>query len=167
MRLRQHKEFALLMIISWLLIACNSQTLYHQFRPVEEDGWSPTDTIGFEVPLTDSLHQHTLMLQLRHTARYPYKNLKIGLEAISPDSQLIPTTPFSVQLMDEQGYWKGSGQSGFYQIDMGTMLLPSMPPGTWHIKLFQQMGDSLLPGIHDLGIEISNLPTSIHAKKNK
>ncbi|MCR4764826.1 MAG: gliding motility lipoprotein GldH [Bacteroidaceae bacterium] len=167
MRLRQHQGFALLMVMIWLLSACNSQTRYHQFRPVAEDGWSPTDTIEFEVPLTDSLQQHTLVLQLRYTSRYPYKDLHLGLQAISPDSLVCVSERFHASLMDKQGYWAGSGHSGLYLLTAGHTPLPPAKPGTWHIKLFQLMGDSLLIGIHDVGIEISNLPTSIHTKENK
>ena len=167
MSLRVYKAIVCWMLISWLLAACNSQTVYHQFRYIGENGWRLTDTISFEVPLQDSLHSHLLTLQLRHTAHFPYKNIVIGVQAWSPDSLFTQTQQFSARLMDEQNNWSSSGQGGFYQLDMGKMKLNASLPGNWHVHIFQLMGDSLLPGIHDIGIEVSVLPTGIYTQENK
>lgn len=154
-------------IMIWLLTACSSQTRYHQFRHINERGWKLTDTVSLEVPLTDSLHSHLLTLQLRHTTRYPYRNLQMGVQVISPDSQFTKTRQFSAILIDEHGDWLGSGQSGLYNFDIGEMLLAPSSPGNWHIRIFQSMDDISLPGIHDVGIEISALPAGINAQEYK
>lgn len=167
MSLRNYKATVRWMVISWLLAACNSQTVYHQFRYIDENGWRVTDTISLEVPLQDSLRSHLLTLQLRHTAHFPYKNIVIGLQAWSPDSLFTQAQQFSVRLMDEQNNWSSSGQGGFFQLDMGEMQLKPSPPGNWHFHIFQLMGDSLLPGIHDIGIKVSALPTGIYTQEDK
>lgn len=167
MGLRLFKAIVCCMIMNWLLTACNSQIRYHQFRHIDEQGWLQTDTLNFEVPLPDSLHSHLLTLQLRHTAHFPYKNIRIGLQATSPDSLFTKTEYFNVKLMDEQGYWISSGQGGLNHLNMGEMQLAPSISGNWHINIFQAMGDSTLPGIHDLGIEISTFPSSIYTQKNK
>ena len=166
MGLRFYKAIVYL-VMSWLLTACNNQTCYHQFRHINELGWQLTDTLSFEVPLTDSLHSYLLTLQIRHTAHYPYKNIRIGLQAISPDSLIMKTEYYSVKLMNEEGFWISSGQGGFYHLNLGEMLLAHSISGAWHINIFQAIGDSILPGIHDLGIEVSTLPTGINTKENK
>lgn len=167
MILRNYKATVCWMVISWLLAACNSQTVYHQFRYIDENGWRVTDTISLEVPLQDSLRSHLLTLQLRHTAHFPYKNIVIGLQAWSPDSLFTQAQQFSVRLMDEQNNWSSSGQGGFFQLDMGEMQLKPSPPGNWHFHIFQLMGDSLLPGIHDIGIKVSTLPAGIYTQEDK
>ncbi len=167
MNYRLFKAFVYYVLMVWLLVACNSQTRYHQFRHIDEQRWSHADTIRFDVPLTDSLHNHKITLQLRHTARYPYKNLNVGLQAISPDSQYTKTDRFNVKLIDEEGNWISSGQGGFYNLNIGEMQLMPSIVGDWHINIFQEMGDSILSGIHDLGIEVSVLPTSIYSQENK
>lgn len=117
--------------------------------------------------MTDSLHNHQLTIQLRHTAHYPYKNLSINLLVLSPDSLYTKKESFSVNLIDEEGNWISRGQGGLYHLNLGETLLPPSIRGDWHISIIQAMGDSILPGIHDLGIEVSVLPTSIYSQEDK
>ncbi len=167
MNYRLFKAFVYYMIMCWLLTACNSQTRYHQFRYINNQRWSLSDTIKLDVPLTDSLHNHQLTIQLRHTAHYPYKNLSINLLILSPDSLYTKKESFSVNLIDEEGNWISRGQGGLYHLNLGETLLPPSIRGDWHISIIQAMGDSILPGIHDLGIEVSVLPTSIYSQEDK
>lgn len=162
-----YKAIICWVILIWLLTACDSQTRYHQFRHIDKKGWQMKDTVTLEVPLSDSLQSHLLKLQIRHTTRYPYKNIIIGLQAFSPDMQFTKTAQFSAILMDDKGNWISSGQGGLYLLDMGEMLLAPSIPGNWHINVFHAMGDTLLPGIHDIGIEVSALSASVNTQENK
>ena len=170
MGLRKYNSIVYWVTMIWLLSACNSQTRYHQFRSIDKEEWRQTDTLSFDVPLNDTFLNHTLKLQLRHTARFPYKNLSIGMQVFSPDSQFTKTDKFNIHLMNDEGFWVGGGQGGLYQMNMGEMRLPLTISGTWHIHLFHAMDDSILVGIHDVGIEISALPASpasIYSQENK
>ena len=164
---RKYKTIICWMVTIWLMTACDSQTRYHQFRHINEEGWRKADTIDFEVPLQDSLQSHTMKLQLRHTSRYPYKDLHIAIRILSHDSQYNQTALFNAMLMREQGYWKGKGQGGLYQTDIGETQLPPSHRGNWHIMVYHAMDDSLLVGIHDIGVEVSALTPGINSQENK
>jgi gliding motility-associated lipoprotein GldH len=155
------------MMVVWLLASCNSQTRYHQFRHINQGKWWQGDTVRFDIPLSDSLQRHELTLQLRHTSEYPYSDLAIGMQYFSPDSQLTRTTQYNIQLTAPKGYWIGSGQGGIYQLNIAQTILPPTSAGTWHVNVFHAMSDSILLGVHDVGIKISALPAGINTQKDK
>lgn len=142
------------MMMVWLLASCNSQTRYHQFRHIDQAAWRQSDTLSFDIPLTDSLLTHELTLQLRHTSRYRYRDLSIGLVVLSPDSQVAKTMSYNVPLVNQDGYWIGSGQGGLYQMDIGQAVLPRSSAGTWHVYAFHTMSDSILVGVNDIGVKV-------------
>ena len=142
------------LIVLWLLASCNSQTRSHQFRHFDQEAWYQDDTVRFEIPLTDSLTNHELTLQLRHTSQYPYQNLAIGIEILSPDSQVTRTMNINEELTDQEGYWKGSGLGGLYQLNIGQTTLPKAKAGTWLVHIFHTMSDSILIGVNDIGVRV-------------
>ena len=70
MNYRLFKAFVYYVLMVWLLDACNSQTRYHQFRHIDEQRWSHAETIRFDVPLTDSLHNHKITLYISRLTIY-------------------------------------------------------------------------------------------------
>ena len=142
------------MILVWLLASCNSQIRYHQFQHINNEAWQLGDTVIFDIPLTDSIKCHELTLQLRHTSKYPYLDLAIGMVIFSPDSQVTESLNYNKKLVDQEGYWIGNGQGGFYQIDIGETSLPQTKSGTWHFHIFHTMNDSILIGVNDIGVRV-------------
>lgn len=138
-----------------LACACTTQTRYYQYRPVNDKAWHQSDTISFDVQLDDSIHSHQLEVGMRYTKQYPYQNFKIGVIVLSSDSQFLSTQNIVYQITDEAGNYLGSGQNSLYQLTSNPIILSPFAHGSCIILLNQRMNDSIISGIHDVGIKIS------------
>lgn len=146
-----------LTLLLLLLGACNEHTVYHQFRSLPTDGWRPTDTLSFDVAVSDSATQYDLLLQLRSRNNYPYRALSLRITCTGPDSLPCYRQDLSVPLADSTGRFTGHGAGTLYQYTFPGGKLPISNPGTYHIRIHHLLHDSLLPGINDIGIKIADL----------
>ena len=151
--LRKNNPVILLML--FLLSACNHQTVYHSYQHISNEGWSKSDTLFFNVPLTDSTtYAYKLSVEVRNFGNYPYTNLYLFVSHNTSDSAIFVTDTLTCTLADKEGKWRGTGLGSLYQTQFFCKDLPTLRKGVYTIKINQGMQDALLQGISDVGIHI-------------
>ena len=149
------KNSPLILLMLFLLSSCNNQTVYHSYQHISDDGWSKSDTLFFNVPLTDStVYAYKLSVEIRNKGNYPYTDLYLFLSHNTSDSTIFVTDTLKCTLADSEGKWQGTGLGSFYQTRIPGKDFPTLRKGNYVFKISQGMQDALLQGINDIGIHI-------------
>ena len=138
-----------------LLAACNEHTTYHSYQALPSNGWAKSDTLSFQIPVTDSIPT-TLRIytEIRNKSDYPYKNLYLFISQNLQDSAIWRTDTLTVSIADSTGRWVGSGWGSIYQTELFLKSVLSSHPGNHTIKVIHGMKDEKLIGINDIGFRI-------------
>ena len=144
------------------LTGCQNGTIYHPSRPTEEIGWSIHDSLFYTIPTYILPSSCKLNIGIRHTETYPYKDLWIE---VGSKESIEKKDTFHLYLADQDGHWTSNTTGRLYQcnFDEGKLNLSIKDSTLYVVHL---MTDTLLRGIHDVGIQLS-LTSSIDTKKYK
>lgn len=149
--------FVCLLAVFSLSSCQEKECVYHDYRHVNEKGWSAGDTLIFDIPVTDTLSAYQVELDVRNTTSYKYKEIYIMVEMSYGDEpqKAISSDLICYPLTDPEGIWSGIG--------WGTILQNSIPfrsvhfahPGNLRYRIYHKMNDPVLIGIRDVGIKIT------------
>lgn len=145
-----------------ILASCSTNTVYHRYYPIEENGWKKADTIFFT--LHDSIDKGTYSTKIgiRHTVSYPYRDLWLSVSL--PNKEKSDTV--HLYLANERGNWNGNGTaSGYYQYESDGPVFDYRESSDSLIKVCHIMKELTLPSITDIGISISRRIDSEKYKK--
>ncbi len=137
-----------------LLSACIGSTVYHQYKNVPVAGWEKNDTLVFEVPEMQAKDTYQLQLGLRVTGDYPFQGLTLIVE--QQTNSLLPTRSdtLNCNIFNKHGNPVGHGVSHYqYQFPLSDVPLDSGQ--SLRISVRHDMKREILPGITDIGIELS------------
>lgn len=146
-----------LLIIGCLLIilaACDNNRVFDEYKPIPKSGWNKDSVVVFSVPVTDTVQNHNMFINVRNDVNYPYSNLWLFIDIIEPGGKALKDT-FELSLADPTGKWLGEGMGGvktrqvIYRRDVYFPV-----SGTYKIELQQGMRKDILKGIRDIGIRI-------------
>ena len=132
-------------LVLLLLMSCTGHNRFHSYLPVNKDGWKRTDTLCFHaVPIDTNRNCMEISLGIRHTHRYPYRDiwLTIGKDTLHID------------LADEQGRWTGKGIGDMRLIQQEATINLTKMDSCGIIRIHHIMQHDPLPGISDIGIEV-------------
>lgn len=137
--------------------ACDSARVYDQYRKIPEAGWHKDSLTIFTVPVSDTLQNHNLLIQVRNQNTYKYSNLWLFVEILQPGGNVVRDT-FEIVLADHMGRWLGDGMGGIKTVQAIYRRGVYFPvSGEYTISLQQGMRDEILTGIHDVGIRIEKI----------
>ncbi len=97
----------LFLIISFA--SCQEPFLYKNTIRLEEK-WSYTDSIRFEIPITDTTKLYELSLDIEHTKDYPFQNVYTYFDTQYP-SGLHNSRVVNIDFADQTGEWYGKCSS--------------------------------------------------------
>lgn len=152
------KSSSLLLLIAGLVIACNEQTVYHSYHSISPRGWNKSDTLLFNVPITDSLKTLRLFAEVRNKGKYLYQDFYLVVSHNLQDSTAFETDTLRFVLVDKEGKWQGRGWGSLFQSALLMKEVVVRYPGNYRFKASQGMKDDTLVGISDIGIKIEQLP---------
>lgn len=137
-----------------LMVACNDSIVYHSYQPIPTEGWGKSDTLLFNVPLSDSLTNLHLYAEVRNRSDYDYQNLYLFISQNLEDSTSWKTDTLEFVLANKDGKWNGTGWGSLFQsaIPIGSAI--TRHAGTFTFKVVHGMKDGKLTGINDIGIRI-------------
>ncbi len=140
--------------IASLLSACTGSTVYHRYKNVPVTGWEKNDTVVFEVPAikTDGIYQR--QLGLRVTRDYPFQGLTLIVEQQANALQKTYCDTLNCNIFNKHGNPVGHGVSRYQYL----FPLPEVPLDSGQslrISVRHDMKREILPGITDIGIELS------------
>ncbi|MCQ2345403.1 MAG: gliding motility lipoprotein GldH [Paludibacteraceae bacterium] len=154
-----HQKIVLsLALILSLLTACNKHnTVYIEFRTPEANGWNKDSIYSFPFAISDTAIGYDIMLYLRHTECYPYQNMWLFVSRCDA-GQTIPYMRDTLEfyLADDRGQWLGNGRNGLIEMPViYEQNLHFKDTGTYTLRLQQGMRMDILPGINDIGVEVT------------
>ena len=150
----------LLVLATLLFCSCVHQgklQVYQKNVPIADHAWSYDFHPSFAVKITDTAARYTLFVTLRHTNKYPYRNLWLlissAYEGEKPKPQRV-----ELPLADQAGAWLGSGMA-----DIFTHRIPIQQnvrfekAGTYHFSFEQNMRIDPLPCVMSVGLRIEKV----------
>lgn len=94
------------MILSFLFLACGEDPYYSKTLSINEDLWSYTDTLDYEIEVVDTISTYDLMLDIAHSTEFAYQNLYIRIWTLFPDGIILDQT-LPIDFADKKGNWYG------------------------------------------------------------
>ena len=135
----------LLPLVLLLITSCTGHNRFHSYLPIDRNGWKRTDTLCFHAIPTDTNESSLeISLGIRHTHRYPYRDIWLVIEKDT----------LHIELADEQGRWKGKGIGDMRLIQQETTISTTDMDSCGTIHIHHIMQHDPLPGISDIGIEV-------------
>lgn len=142
----------LALVFVLLAVSCGSRGSYNKSADVRWEGWTPADTILFEVQVADSIkrgegqkllkdERYNLALSFRYSKRYRYTTIPVHVIIGAKRYTVTPQT-------EDHNTWSDFTQSEYY--------VPSIPvsfsdTGTQIVKVFP---DTTLTQIYSVGIDL-------------
>ncbi len=151
------KRFFQLLIGGFLLIAlwaCDTNRVFEKYHPINETTWSQDSLVVFNIPVTDTVQNHNLYINVRNDINYNYSNLWLFINIEQPGGKAIKDT-FEMVLADPTGKWLGHGFGGLKTRQVlyrSNVYFPQS--GDYKISIQQGMRDSELKGICDVGLRV-------------
>lgn len=149
------KNSILSLFSACLLTACNEHTVYHSYQSLPNEEWGKSDTLSFQIPITDSVPTTLrLFAEVRNSIEYPYHDLHLFISQNLQDSTVWRTDTIAFCLADSTGRWTGHGWGSIYQSETFITSVRPLHPANYTIKIMSGMKDEKLQGLSDVGIRI-------------
>jgi len=143
-----------LFLMAALLVSCShNKSHYYEFRELSQEGWAVNERCNFEAELNDSVGGYNIYVDVRHQGNYPYQNLWLFVERMSPDSAVVNDT-IACDLADYSGKWLGKGSGSVYLFSAPYAQFEIKAPGKYVIGIRHGMRDEVLKGISAIGLRI-------------
>ncbi len=147
-------QFLFIVLIAILFSACDTNVVFEKYTKIPQSGWHKDSVVVFSVPLTDTLQNHNLLLNIRNDIKYNYSNLWLFIKIIQP-GEIAVTDTFEVMLANGAGKWLGEGFGGIKTRQIPYRSGVYFPiSGNYKISIQQGMRDETLEAITDVGIRI-------------
>lgn len=145
-----------------LLVSCDSNIVYSEYRPLDKGVWNKEDVLQFSFAEMDTVREYDIFINLRNDNSFPFSNLFIIAALTTPEGEVTKDTlEYTMALPD--GTWLGKGSGSvkesklWYKEDI---VFPST--GVYTIEVSHAMrkngtvsGIVGLEGITDVGIEVT------------
>ncbi|HYQ57575.1 MAG TPA: gliding motility lipoprotein GldH [Draconibacterium sp.] len=137
-----------------MLAACDPHSVFDQYKPINKGVWNKDSLVVFNVPVTDTLQNHNLYINVRNNVNYRYSNLWLFITIEQPGGEAVKDT-FELVLANPSGQWLGEGRGGLK--DLKTIYRRNVffpVSGDYTINLQQGMRNEELKGISDVGVRV-------------
>ena len=137
-----------------LLLSCKRNQVFDGVVSIPGNGWDLSDTIRFNVAISDTSANYDILLHIRNEKTFKYSNLWLFIETTGPNGQTMRDT-LEIILADEEGNWLGKGIGS-----VNTLLIPYITQvhfkyrGIYAFAISQGMRDNLLEDILNVGLRI-------------
>lgn len=153
-----NSKLARILIPALLVAGCTDSVVFQEDAQTPSGSWERGWNPQFAFDVTDTLAQHDVYLDLRHTGDYPFSNLYAFVTLTAPDGHESVDT-VECTLADPSGRWYGKGQgfisSDRFQAHVLYKLHNRFPrSGRYSLTLEQAMRVEKLQGIIDVGVSV-------------
>ena len=150
------KRFQILIIgiILIMVSACDKNRIFEKYAEISPEGWHKNIPVSFEIPVSDSISNHNLYINVRNDINYMYSNLWLFIESIPPQG-ITTVDTFEVLLAEPSGKWLGDGFGGKKTLQTSFKQNIQFPvSGDYKVNIYQGMRDENLEGINDVGFRV-------------
>lgn len=141
----------------FLLVACETNTIYHSYHHLPNGRWNKNDTLLFTHKISDSAALYKVSLEIRYQDYYPYRNLFLFIQRNTANSSFFITDTVEYILATPKGKWKGSGLGTLHQITFPYHTFSLPQNRNYSFKIGHVMKEEVLDGINDIGICIEKV----------
>jgi gliding motility-associated lipoprotein GldH len=137
------------------IFACNNGGVFGEYKTIPHAMWHRDSLVVFQIPVTDTVQNHNLYIDVRNDIDYKYSNLWLFIEIIQPGETKAVIDTFEVTLADPKGKWLGHGFGGVktsQNLFKPNVYFPAS--GNYEIKIKQGMRGKQLEGITEIGFRI-------------
>lgn len=147
-----------LLALTIALVGCSEPAVFHADVPVPNGSWDRTFEPDFEFEIADTVNEHDVFIDVRHTGDYPFSDLFLFVDLEGPGGRSVRDT-VECLLADPAGRWYGKGLgfifSDRYQAHVLYKLNNRFPAsGRYSITLEQAMRTEVLEGVLDVGVSV-------------
>lgn len=137
-----------------LSAGCEQGIVSTSRQTIPDASWAAGDTLSFPFHMDDTSSLHDLLIYVRNTTDYPYRNIYFFIDTRFPDGQLMHDT-LEFMLSDPAGNWLGNGK-GFYRENRILYRYNTRfaQPGDYRMSFVHAMRTDTLEGIDELGLII-------------
>ena len=163
-KIKKVKSKIFVLGLLWLSVSCTDPLVYSEFSSLQEAQWQRSDTLQFDMPITDTINAHHLYINLRNNESYPFSNLFLITTFRGPSGETAVDT-LEYEMAKPNGEWLGEGLGGLKESRLWfreNIVFPES--GVYSIKVTHAMrengvveGLDVLQGVTDIGIELERL----------
>lgn len=138
-----------------LLLACNNNSVFNQYKTIPKSEWNRDSLLLFQVPVTDTLLNHNLFINVRNDIGYKYSNLWLFIDIKQPGDTIAVKDTFEITLADPTGKWLGTGFGGIKTNEIRYRQNVYFPvSGIYEIQIQHGMRGKILENITDVGVRV-------------
>lgn len=146
--------FVLVGIFLLTFIACDTNKVFDEFKPIPNEQWHKDSIMVFQIPISDTIQNNNININIRNNINYAYSNLWLFAYIELPGGTVMRDT-FEMVLADPTGKWLGDGIGGYKTrnaVYRSKIFFPF--PGNYKISIQQGMRETMLEGISDVGLRV-------------
>lgn len=151
------KRIIILIITAISLTACVQKAVYSNYVSVPLQGWDADSVLTYTWTIEDTAADYRMLIDVRHTERYPYQNLWFFINKPYASTPLLPYTQDTIEfyLADERGQWLGRKHNSYYEMPvLYEEAYRFDSAGTYTLTIQHGMREQQLRGISDVGLLI-------------
>ncbi len=140
-------------IITLLLISCNSRTVFREYNKFDDISWNRMDFLNFEVPVQEN-ESLDFYLAIRHHTDFPYGFIDVNITFFTPDGEMR-SRDYHFNLKNDELKWKGDGMGELWDIKLPirkNMIFNKS--GKCKIRIENKMNKMETPGIIEVGLTV-------------
>lgn len=146
-----------------ILSGCTDAVVYQSDVQVPDGSWDRSFIPKFEFDITDTVQEHDVYIDVRHTGQYPFSDLFLFVDLEGPGGRAMRDT-VDCLLADPTGRWYGKGLGFIFADRFEAKVLYKLrnrfpASGRYSIRLEQAMRTEKLEGIQDIGVSIERAKT--------
>jgi gliding motility-associated lipoprotein GldH len=140
-----------------MVASCNRKAIYSHYEHTPLAGWEKNDTLIFGIsPVKEDGIYHE-EVGLRINDLYPFMSLNLVVEQMNvTQGTLLQRDTLNCSLVERDGRVKGRGVS-FYQYNFHLNDLNLVVGDSFAVYIRHNMKREILPGIADVGIQLTKM----------
>lgn len=141
-------------LVALMATACDRNLFFEENSSVDEEGWSMTEPVEFDMEIDDTTQYYNIFFNLRNSVNYKYSNAFFFINTTFPDTTCAADT-LECPLADPSGEWYGKKSGRFVDNRYYFRRKTRFPmAGTYHFSIKHGMRDHDIEGIKTVGIRL-------------
>lgn len=141
-----------------LAVGCMPSPYYQREEAIPQNAWNIQYKPDFKFDIADTTAHYNLFFIIRHTNAYAYSNIWMWIYVKQPGDKSFQKFRVNIPLAEASGKWLGRGMGEIYEqympIAFDGMDKFFKKPGTYEIRLEQNMRVNPLPEVLNVGLRI-------------
>lgn len=156
-RIRKATKPVIAILLLFVLFSCDSKRVYENYYSNGNEGWVRDSIAVFDVNVEHTGTNFNLLIGCRNLENYPYSNLWLFVDIVSPDSTVLRDT-VQYELALPNGKWIGKGTSGVYFNQFTYKRNVFFPvKGNYQVSIQHAMRERKLKGLKDIGLRVEKV----------